>query len=285
VPNVPILVQDHGAIVPTGWRANAWRLAHSPIAGVAFTSKEQATPWKKARVLRANLPVFEVLECSSDFTPGDRDDARTVTGMSGEPCLFWTGRLDANKDPLTMLDAFERAAATLPDARLYCCFGDAPMLGAVTERIDASRVLRGRVTLLGRLPREELEARYRAADFFVQMSHREGSGYSAIEAMACGTTPMVTDIPASRAIVGNAGSLTPVGDARAMADAIVRWATRDRAELRRATRARFDAALTFNVIGRQLRAAYETLVGMPATKRAGMTLKPATRAPMLDELR
>lgn len=282
VPHVPILVQDHGSVVPTGWRANAWRLAHGPIAGVAFTSREQAIPWKRAKVLRKNLPVFEVLESSSDFTPGDRDEARRATGMSGEPCLFWTGRFDANKDPLTMLAAFELAAAKLPDARLYCCFGDAPMLAEVERRIALSEILSRRVALLGRLPHEELETRYRAADFFVQTSHREGSGYSLLEAMACGTTPIVADIPAARAIVGDAGSLTRVGDAPAMAGAIVKWTARSRVELRRATRSRFDAALTFDAIGGQLRAAYEALVGV---RGVAATLKPATRAPMIEELR
>ena len=286
VPGVPILVQDHGSVVPTGWRASAWRLAHSPIAGVAFTSREQATPWKRAKVLRADLPVFEVLESSSDFTPGDREDARRATGMSGDPCLLWTGRLDANKDPLTMLAAFELAATKLPDARLWCCFGDAPLLAAVQERIAHSAVLRERVVMLGTRPHDELEMRFRAADFFVQTSHREGSGYSLLEAMACGTTPLVTDIPAMRAIVGGAGSLTPVGDASALAEAIVAWAARDRAALRRATRARFDGALTFEAIGRQLRGAYESLAGVsPAADLRATAGLSMTRGPMLEELR
>jgi glycosyltransferase involved in cell wall biosynthesis len=284
--NVPILVQDHGSVVPTGWRAKAWRLALAPIAAVTFTSREQAVPWKNAKVLRSDLPVFEVLESSSDFTLGDRDAARRITGMAGDPCLFWTGRLDANKDPLTMLDAFERAAAALPEIRLYCCFGDAPMLADVERRIAASDVLARRVTLLGRLPHEELEMRYRSADFFVQMSHREGSGYSVLEAMACGTTPLVTDIPATRAIVGDAGSLTPVGDARAFGEAIVAWALRDHGELRKVTRARFDAALTFDAIGRQLRVAYESVAhGRSAAGVGGGALQPAARAQMTEEAR
>ena len=284
--NAPILVQDHGSVVPTGWRAKAWRLALAPIAAVTFTSREQAVPWKKAKVLRSDLPVFEVLESSSDFTPGDRDAARRISGMAGDPCLFWTGRLDANKDPLTMLAAFELAAAALPQVRLYCCFGDAPMLADVERRIAASDLLARRVTLLGRLPHDDLEMRYRAADFFVQMSHREGSGYSVLEAMACGTTPLVTDIPAMRAIVGDAGSLTPVGDARALGEAIVAWASRDRSELRKAARARFDAALTFDAIGQQLRNAYESVAGMPsATGVAGGALQSAPRGQMTEEAR
>ena len=259
VPGVPLLVQDHGAEVPTGWRAHAWRWAHRSLAGVTFTAREQASPWKRAKVLRADLPVFEVLESSSEFTVGDRREAQRRTQMFGDPCVLWTGRLDANKDPLTMLAAFEWAAVRLPAARLWCCYGDAPLLDAVQRRIAASAVLTERVVLLGTRPHEELEHRFRAADFFVQMSHRESSGYSLIEALACGTTPLVTDISSARRIVGEAGSLSPVGDARSLAEAMVTWASRDASSLRAAARAQFDAALSFDVVGRQLRHAYESV--------------------------
>jgi len=273
--SVPILVQDHGSVLPSGLRRHAWRWAYDGIAGVAFTAREQAAPWKQAKILRAELPVFEVLEGSSDFTPGDRDAARAATAMFGDPCLLWTGRLDANKDPLMMLSAFEQAATRLPDARLWCCFGTSPMLEEVEQRIASSRVLSERVVLLGARPHDELELRFRAADFFVQASHREGSGYSVIEALACGTTPLVTDIPAVRKIVGDAGSLTPVDDAPALAEAMVAWSTRDRDSLRRAARARFESALTFEVLGAELRAAYATLAGSVARDRVSTSFATA----------
>ncbi|MEP6621413.1 MAG: glycosyltransferase family 4 protein [bacterium] len=259
VSRAPVFVQDHGAVPPRGWRALAWRWAYAHIAGVSFTASAQADPWKAAGILKRALPVFAVLEGSTDFNPGNQDAARTATGMSGDPCVFWTGRLNANKDPLTALAAFERAAEQLPDARLWCCFGDAPMLDIVRQRIASSSTLAPRVALLGNRPHAELEARYRAADFFLQTSHREGSGYSLLEALACGTTPLVTDIPAARQIVADAGALTPVGDAMALAAVIVDWSRRERASLRLEARARFDAALTFDAIGKQLRATYEAL--------------------------
>ncbi|AHG88378.1 glycosyl transferase group 1 [Gemmatirosa kalamazoonensis] len=256
---IPVLVQDHGSVPPDGWRRHAWRWAYAPVVGVAFTAREQAAPFVDAGALRGDVPVFEVLESSTAFTPGDRDEARRATGMFGDPCLLWTGRLDANKDPLTVLDAFERALRELPEARLWCCFGHAPLLDAVRRRVVRSPALRGHVRLLGRRPHAEMELRFRAADFFVQASHREGSGYSLLEALACGTAPLVTDIPAARRIVGDAGSLTPVGDATALAAAMVAWAARAREPLRRAARARFEDALTFDAVGRELRTAYESV--------------------------
>jgi glycosyltransferase involved in cell wall biosynthesis len=257
----PILVQDHGASVPRGLRRRAWRWASRSIAGVAFTARQQAAPFFEARAFRADLPVFEVVEGSTTFVTGDREAARRVTGMYGDPCLLWTGHLDANKDPLTTLAAFELAAPELPDARLWCCFGDAPLLVEVQRRIDGSPVLRERVTLLGRRPHAEMELRFRAADFFVQMSHREVGGLSLLEALACGTTPLVSDIPPTRRMVDGVGALTRVGDAAALAGAMVEWSKRDPAALRSAARDRFERALTFDVMGRELRAVYEALVG------------------------
>jgi glycosyltransferase involved in cell wall biosynthesis len=257
--HAPILVQDHGGLPPRGWRRRAWRSAFRPIAAAAFTAREQVAPWIESRVLCFKIRVFDVLEGSSTFGPGDRAAARAATGMFGDPCLLWTGRLDENKDPLMMLDAVERAAVDRPDLRLWCCFGKAPMLGAVEHRISASPVLRDRVVLLGTRPSDAMEAYYRGADFYVQTSHREVSGFSLLEALSCGTPPLVTDIPAARRIVGDAGALTPVGDAAALASAIVEWSARDQSLLRAAARARFEDALTFDAIARQLRGAYEML--------------------------
>jgi glycosyltransferase involved in cell wall biosynthesis len=258
---IPVLVQDHGNVEPHGWRRVASRWAFREISGAAFTVREQAAPWIASGILRADLPVFDVLEGSSEFTPGDQSEAQRATGIFGDPCVLWTSRLDTNKDPLTMLEAIERAIPQLPDLRLWCCFGQAPLLRTVQARIAMSDVLRERVVLLGARPHDEIERLFRAADFYVQTSHREGSGYSLLEAMSCGTPPVATDIPATRYIVGDVGSLTPVGDARAMSDALVAHARRDRAALRAAARARFEGALTFDAIGRQLRGAYESLIG------------------------
>ena len=261
----PVLVQDHGSVEPHGWRRLTWRWAFRPIAATAFTVREQAAPWKECGVLRRDLPVFDVLDGSSTFTPGDQAEARRVTGLGGNPCLLWTGRLNANKDPLMMLDAVERALASLPDGRLWCCFGDAPMLADVRARIQASDTLRDRVALLGTRPRDHMELLYRSADFYIQTSHREGGGYSLLEAMSCGTSGIVTDIPPSRRIVGDGGSLTPVGDAPALAAAIVDWSSRDFPTLRRRARQRFEHELTFDAIGRQLCDAYESLAASRAS--------------------
>ncbi|HUL01635.1 MAG TPA: glycosyltransferase family 4 protein [Gemmatimonadales bacterium] len=258
VPDVPIIVQDHGTKCPRGWRRWWYRWGFAPIAGVTFTARPQIEPFTQAGVLRTDLPVFEVIEGSSPFTPGDREAARSAAGMEGDPCLLWAGNLDANKDPLMVLDAVSRAARETPGLRLYMCFRHASLLDAVHARIASDSVLVERVRLLGAVPYPKMETLLRAADFLVQASHVEGSGYVLIEALACGTTPLVTDIPSFRRITGNGrfGALTPIGDAAALAHAIRDWSRRDRAALRRGAREHFERELSFDAIGAQLYAAY-----------------------------
>ncbi|HEY8312110.1 MAG TPA: glycosyltransferase family 4 protein, partial [Gemmatimonadaceae bacterium] len=259
--DAPILVQDHATRAPRGWRAGIWRALCRRLAGVIFTSRDQAQPFVDAGVFSRDLPIFEVLESSVHFSPGDQQSARRDTGLGGDPCFLWTGHLNENKDPLTTLAAFARVVSQLSNARLWCCFGTAPLMKQVTKYIDSHPGLADRVTFLGDRPHSEMEQLFRAADFFVQTSHRESTGYSLIEALACGTPALVTDIPASRRITANGrvSSLTPVGDAHALATAMVAWAQRNRLESRRAARSWFEESLSFECIGRELRAAYESV--------------------------
>jgi len=256
---VPVLAQDHGAAPPSGVRRPLHRWGLARLAGVAFTARAQAEPFRRAGVLRGSTPVFEVLESSSRFTPGDREAARAATGVRGDPCVLWIGRLMADKDPVTALEGFARATERLPGARLVMAYGEAPLGDEVSDRIASDPRLRGRVHLLGRVPHARVEALCRAADLFLSASRREGSGYALLEALACGLPVLAADIPAPRRILrdGAVGGLFPAGDADALAELLVAHAGRTRDATRARVRAHFDRHLSFGVIGRELRDAYE----------------------------
>ena len=265
LPGVPILVQDHANRPPSGWRRHVYRWGLSPIRGTAFTARAQAEPFVTARLFGANLPVFEILEGSSRFSPGEQSEARERTGVSGDPGLLWVGRMAEPKDPFTVLDAFARAYRDRDDARLWCCFESGPLLSRVEARIASDPVLRQRVHLVGRVPHEDIEHFMRAADIFVLASKSEGSGYAAIEALACGAQPLLSDIPSFRRITrdGAVGALFPGGDVEALASLLVEWSGADRTGSRERTRAHFERFLSYDVIGRELRHAYETLAESP----------------------
>lgn len=261
-PGVPILAQDHASRAPQGWRRMPSRWGFGRLAGVAFTARAQAAPFFAQGVFRSELPVFEIVEGSTRFTPGDQAVARSVSGVTGEPGLIWIGNLIDRKDPLTVLEAVSRAVGRLPRLALTMCYASAPLLPLVLDRIARDAGLAGRVRLVGPVEHRLVEQYLRAADFLMQGSHFEGSGYSVIEALACGTTPLVTDIPPFRKITddGRVGGLSPIGDADAMTGTLLEWSGRDRGELRRRARAHFERELSFDAIGRQLRLAYDTLL-------------------------
>lgn len=261
-PGVPILLQDHANRLPRPWQRWAWRRCAPVVAGVAFCSRDQALPFLNAGLLYSQTPVYEIPESTSRFTPGKQEAARRALRLSGDPLLLWVGHLNENKDPLTVLAGVGEAARELPDLELWCCFGTAPLLRRVQRRIQADPWLRGRVHLLGRMPHERVEQLMRAADAFVLGSHREGSGYSLIEALACGLPPVVTDIPSFRALTGAGavGMLWEPGNPRSLCAALLALRARADAALRMGVRAHFDRELSFGALGRKLGAAYGGLV-------------------------
>ena len=157
-----------------------------------------------------------------------------------------------------MLDGVSEAARQLPGLQLWCCFGTAPLLSEVRNRIDTDRLLRDRAHLLGRVAHERIEQLMLPSDLFVLASHREGSGYSLIEALACGLPPVVTDIPSFRSLTGQGaiGRLWPCGDAQKLCEALLSIASESRPELRQLARRHFDAELSFDAVGQKLSAAY-----------------------------
>ena len=264
-PTTPILLQDHSDRVPRLWQRGPWRRAAAAAGGISFCASAMAQPFRFARLLPPTLEVFEVAESTSSFTPADRDAARGATGLHGEPTVLCVGHLDANKDPLTVIEGACAAARALPNLQLWCCYATAPLLPTVQARLARDESLRARVHLLGRVAHERIEQFMRAADLFVLGSHREGGSFALIEALATGLSPVVTDIPSSRALTGNGsvGQLWPCGDWRALGAAL-----QVRPTPRAQVRAHFDTNLSRGAIGRKLYAAYERLIARRASRAA-----------------
>jgi len=251
----PIVAQDHASGPPPA-RAAARamrRWGFRTVDAFLFTAAPQADAWRAANIIRHQQRIYEVLEASTKLRPMARAAARDASGVDGSPALLWVGRLNANKDPLTVLTGFERIVVPCPDASLTMVFGSDELLPEVRSKLSASPALGRRVRLVGYVPQEELPAYYSAADIFVLGSHHEGSGYALIEACACGAVPVVTRIPAFRAIVGDGarGALWPPGDAIGLANALLQTANRDLAGLRAGLAVHFANELSWTAVGRR----------------------------------
>lgn len=268
LPQLPMIFQDHADRPPRWWQRPTWRRWYAAAAGVAFTSAGLSRPFVRAGLFDPAMRVFEIPESSSRFTPGDRASARTESGLYGDPCLLWVGHLSPGKDPLTVLEGVARATLRLPGLQLWCAFGSASLMDTVRQRIRCDPRLAGRVHLLGQVAHAHVETLMRSADLFVSGSLSESCGYAALEAMACGVVPVLTDIPSFRTLTddGRIGMLWPCGRPGRLADALVRVAMER--PLRAEVRAHFEARLSFAAVGRQWADAYSQVL-RGARRRAG----------------
>lgn len=147
--------------------------------------------------------------------------AREALGIdAGALVIGSVGRLAAQKDPLTMVEAFARIAATHPHAVLVMA-GSGPLAEAVSTRAYELRVA-DRVRLLGE--RRDVADVLRAFDVFVLSSRWEGLPRSLVEAMAAGLPVVATSVNGVPEIVedGRTGLLVPPGDAETLARTVAR---------------------------------------------------------------
>jgi glycosyltransferase involved in cell wall biosynthesis len=269
---VAIVVQHHGGEFPVRgagpvgmWRRRKWRQGLEGADACSFTAIEQAQAWRAAGVLDSQ-PVIEIVEAGTRIRQVTRERARAATGLSGAPLILWVGRLTANKDPLTVLDGLEAALPLLHDARVAFLFSEQMLGDQVAERIKSSAVLSDRISLIGRVPHDEIANYYGAADLFVSGSHSEGSGYALIEALACGLVPIVTDIPSFRTIAGAAGVFWPAGNAAALSSALVDASARDLPAEREKVQRQFADVLSWEAIGSRTVTAYRDIFERRGTK-------------------
>ena len=269
-----MVLQDHGSQVPDERGGRIERHVRRVLRGAAlraadaffFTAARQAEPWRAAALIAPRQRVYEVLEASTRLRPTDRTEARRTIGVQGSPAVLWVGRLNANKDPLTVLDGFERSLADLPDATLTMIYGEDDLLDDVQRRVAGSPALAARVRLAGRVPHDRIAEYCSAADLFVLASHREGSGYALLEACACGAVPVVTSIPTFRAITANGaiGALWKPADPDACAQALVGTARQDLTLARTQVIEHFERSLSWRAVGGQALAAYRDILGVAA---------------------
>ncbi len=255
----PLVLQHHGEMPGRPW-AGITRWGLDAADAFLFTGRATARPWLDAGLISNLAKMYEIPEGSSDLACTPRAQARALTGMHGAPIFFWAGNLDPNKDPLTVLAGLEPILVEHPDARFYLAFRHDSLLGAVRQKIAASPALERAVELLGGLPYSQLGPYFNSADVFVQGSHREGSGFALLDALACGVIPVVTDIPSFRFLMGDrVGALWPPGDAHALTHAVRQVLAQPLEPQSQAAHERFRAHLSFAAIGQQAHAVYQEL--------------------------
>jgi glycosyltransferase involved in cell wall biosynthesis len=168
-----------------------------------------------SRLVVAPVGVSDVFSAEPD-ADADRDAARLVAPEPGAIDVLHVGSTIPRKRIDVLIAACAAAARELPGLRLVRVGGAfTPAQHAALERSG----LRDRAIVLPPLGERTLAAMYRRASLVLLPSEREGFGLPIVEALACGTPVVASDIPVLREVGGDAVEYCPVG-------AVEDWAAR-----------------------------------------------------------
>src|SRR5450631_2524684 len=159
-------------------------------------------------------------------TPDTPPRSRARYGIA-RPYILTVGTLEPRKNLPLLLRAFDRLRAKVDSPAGELDLVTVGAKGWRDRELRAELALRlasGRVHLLGYVPEEDLVALYGGAVAMAYPSHFEGFGLPVIEAMACGTPVVATDVEALHEVSGGAAILVPPGDDQALAAEIARLA-------------------------------------------------------------
>ena len=174
---------------------------------------------RTAELLREDgVPEAKVHVLPSGFEPAlfERPTEDQFPGVP-RPRIGYVGRLAEQKRPDLLVQAFGdvRAPASL------VVVGDGPLRPQVEAAVRRSPA-RGRITLEGFVPHDEVPAVLRSFDLLVLPSVYEEMGSVLTEAMACGLPVVASDVGGIPDVVsdGETGVLVPPGDVAALAKAL-----------------------------------------------------------------
>jgi len=188
--------------------------ADKAVNAYLFTSDEFGKEWMQKGIIKDPGKIHEVIQSSSSFFPQDKAAAKKNLNINSDHVFLWVGRLDTNKDPLTVIKAFVNYLSLQPAAKLYMIYQVDKLLPEVRKLIDTDANLKDAIVLVGKIEHKNLQTWYNAADFFISGSYYEGSGIAVCEAMSCGCIPIITDIISFRRMTGpgNCGLLYEPGN-------------------------------------------------------------------------
>jgi glycosyltransferase involved in cell wall biosynthesis len=262
----PLVLTLHNALLEDGGRLHSAlqaveRLTIRSADLVLAVSSDLAANARRAGALDVRLtPVF-----APPRPPAvrSRDDVRRELGVAdGRPLVVAIARLHPQKGYDVLLDAVAGWAThdSLPTTPLVAIAGDGPLHDELAGRIRAERLP---VVLLGR--RDDVADLLGAADVCVLPSRWEGTPLIAQEVLRAGRPLVATRTGGVPELVGGGAALVPVGDARALSDALIRVLTdpAHAAELVAAGRAQAAGWPDEEGAGRRIVAVYRELLGPP----------------------
>lgn len=216
-----VLVHDLAPLVGPHWfdrRMHGYArlvLAAARRADAVMTVSAQVADELHAHRVRAPITVVHNA-VDADVRPAPADAVEeTLHRLSVRPpYVLFVGWADPRKDVATAVAAHRLAATSVPHRLVLTGHAHRNFAPVVVPDLDT-------VIRPGYVADDDLRALLTGAAALLYPSRYEGFGTPPLEAWACGTPALVTDIPVLRESTEGRGTYLPPGDVTAWAEAIV----------------------------------------------------------------
>jgi glycosyltransferase involved in cell wall biosynthesis len=187
----------------------------------AFISVSQATKKEFVQNYKINPSKIEVIYNGIDtsfFKYRNANWLKHQLGLADEKILLYVGFSTPRKG----LETLAQALNLLKETNLKLVMVGKWEKGYREKFYNAVGKNKPRIIEAGYVPDQDMPQYYCLADVFVLPSLLEGFGFPLVEAMACGTPIISTDVGAIPEVVGDCGIIVPPKDSRQLAQSIDR---------------------------------------------------------------
>ena len=216
-----VMVHDLAPLVGPEWFARSMRLY---IEGALLAARRARQVLTVSAAVAGELARHGVdaeritvvrQAVDAKFTPAPDTAVAELRARLGleRPYALMVGWRDPRKDVGTALAAHRRVLPDVPHD-LVLVGGSHPVFAPVAEPDEAS------VRVMGYVPDEDLVPLLSGASVLLYPSRYEGFGLPPLEALACGTAAVASDIPSLRESTAGSARLVPVGEVDAWASAL-----------------------------------------------------------------
>jgi glycosyltransferase involved in cell wall biosynthesis len=139
---------------------------------------------------------------------------RQTIASSNNRLILYSGRLSPQKGISPLFESAAQVAAKIPEV-IYLLAGGPDtrdMVQVIDRLFEQHPILRSKIKMIGKIPRNQLATLYQIADLVVIPSVYDTCPYTALEAMAAGVPVVATDVGglAEMVVHGQTGLLVPV---------------------------------------------------------------------------
>ena len=197
------------------------------IIAISYASKRDVIrllgiPAESIAVTHLGVDLAVFTPAAAEAQPGDLAARYGVH----RPYLLYVGKLEPRKNLPALIEAFASIASGFPNHQLVIAGNpgwDNQAMWEAVARVSLSE----RIRLTGFVAEADLPALYAGADLFVYPSSYEGFGFPVLEAMACGTPVITSNVSSLPEVAGDAGLLVNPLDVGELAEAMRRVLTEE----------------------------------------------------------